>query len=141
MASNFQKIKDLIFLKLKFAMTSSVATLIDYGLYNLCVYFIFPHLEKKATYAQLIAYSIAVIFNFTLQKRFVFSMERDLSQTFMLAIGISIGGLILSTILITYLVQYPFFDEYQYITKLLVTGIFFFYNFYLKRYAFEKKFI
>jgi len=31
--------------------------------------------------------------------------------------------------------------EYQALTKLIATGIVFFYNFYLKRYVFERKFI
>lgn len=141
MNSSFKKLKDLVFLKIKFAMTSSIATIVDYSLYNILVYLVIPNLEKKATYAQLIAYSTGMIINFFLQKKYVFSMERGLSLTFILAISISIGGLILSTLLISWLVQFPFFDNYQFLTKLFVTALFFFYNFFLKRYAFEKKFV
>ena len=47
----------------------------------------------------------------------------------------------LSTGIIYGLSQIEFFNERQYITKLCATGFVFFYNFYLKRYVFEKKFI
>lgn len=131
-----QKIKTLFFLKLKFAMTSVVATAIDYGLYLLLVYTLF-----EPVISNIISFSIAVIFNFILQKKFVFSLQRKLNTAFKIAMAVSAGGLMISTTLIYFLVKIEFFEVYQYITKLCATGVVFFYNFYLKRYAFEKRFI
>ena len=139
--STFQKLKELFFLKFKFALTSSVATLVDYGLFNIFSYLVFSHLDNRATISHILSFSIAVIVNFYLQRKFIFEMKRTLNKTFLLALLVSFVGLILSTILIKYLDGFPFFHQYQFITKLVVTGVFFFYNFYFKRFVFEKKFV
>ena len=123
-------------LKFKFALTSLVATMIDCFLYLLLVYTIFSPII-----ANTIAYSIAVIVNFSLQKKFVFSMQREARKILLMAIGVSVIGLGLSNLIIWLLIKYPFFIKYQYATKLVATGLVFFWNFYMKRFVFEKKFI
>ena len=123
-------------LKFKFALTSLVATVIDYSLYLVLVYSLFTPLV-----ANTIAYTIAVIINFALQKKFVFSMERKATTVFWLAVGVSAVGLGLSNLIIWTLIQYPFFVKNQYATKLVATGLVFFWNFYMKRFIFEKKFV
>lgn len=128
--------KELFLLKFKFALTSLVATVIDYGLYMILVYQSFT-----PVIANTIAYTIAVIINFTLQKKFVFSMEREAKRVFLLAVGVSVVGLGLSNLIIWKLTQYSFFMDYQFLTKLIATGLVFFWNFYMKRFVFEKKFI
>jgi putative flippase GtrA len=139
--SNFEKIKELFFLKFKFALTSSIATLVDIGLFNVFSYLVFSDLEHRAKTSHILSFSLAVIVNFYLQRKFIFEMKRTLNKTFFLALMVSFVGLILSTILISYLDGFPFFHHYQYILKLIVTGVFFFYNFYFKRYVFEKRFV
>ncbi len=135
MSDTISRLKRLLSLKLKFALTSSVATSVDYLLYLALVYtFLTPVLSN------IIAYSVAVLVNFILQKQFIFSLERRLKTTFLLAMGVSLGGLLLGTSLIWFLIKVPFFDRYQFITKLCATGVLFFYNFYFKRYVFEKRF-
>jgi len=135
MNERWKKIYKLFLLKAKFAMTSAVATTVDYSLYLLLIWSDF-----RPVVANIISYSIAIIVNFLLQKRFIFTPQRKISTVFILAISVSMGGLLLSTGLIYLLNLQPFFAENQAITKLCVTGIVFFYNFYLKRYAFEKRF-
>jgi len=135
MNERWNKIYKLFLLKAKFAMTSGVATLVDYGLYMLLIWS-----DLRPVVANVISYSVGMIINFLLQKRFIFTLQRKVSTVFLIAISVSIGGLLLSTGLIYALNLYPFFAEYQAVTKLLVTGVVFFYNFYLKRYAFEKRF-
>jgi putative flippase GtrA len=139
--SKFERLKELFLLKFRFALTSSVATLVDIGLFNIFSYLVFSHLENRATISHVLSFSIAVIVNFYLQRKFIFEMKRTFNKTFLLALLVSLVGLILSTLLIKYLDTFPFFHLYQFITKLVVTGIFFFYNFYFKRYVFERKFI
>ncbi len=134
--SRRDRLRELVRLKLRFALTSALATAVDYGLYLLLVY---TWLEPVPSH--VISYSVAVLVNFSLQKRFIFTLERKLSHAFVLAMAVSGGGLVLGTLLIWVLTQHPFFDHYQYVTKLCVTGILFFYNFYMKRYAFERRFL
>lgn len=134
---NFQKIKELFLLKGKFFIASILATGLDYLLYFL-LYNIFG--LPKIT-SNFISYPIAVLFNFFLQKTFIFSMKRELKTTFGLAMLVSAGGWLMNSGLFYLLMQMPFFqaDQWHWAAKLLVNGIIFFYNFYGKRYVFEKK--
>lgn len=136
MSNKSNKIKALFLLKFKFALTSLLATALDYTLYIVLVY-----QSLAPVLANTIAYTIAVILNFTLQKKFVFSMKRKERTVFMMAIGVSVVGLGLSNLIIWELTQYPFFIDYPYVTKLIATGLVFFWNFYMKRFVFEKKFV
>lgn len=129
----FQKI---LRLKLKFAMTSSLATAVDYILYLLLFYAGF-----KPVVANTISYSTGMIINFFLQKKFVFDLRRKAYKAFFMAVSVSMGGLLLSNLIIYALNQVQFFMDYQFITKLCATGMVFFYNFYFKRYVFEGRFI
>ena len=140
-AFNFQKLKELFFLKVKFAMTSSVATSVDIGLFFIFSYFVFSHLEYGVTISHIFSYSIAVFVNFYLQRRFIFEMKRPLNKTFLLALSVSLVGLALSTLFISFLDSFPFLHQHKYLSKFIVIGVFFFYNFYFKRYVFEKKFV
>lgn len=133
---NWDKIKELIEKKLKYAIGGGMATAIDYGIYFSVVNTILP-----PVLAQAAAYSVSVIANFFFQKAFVFDLERSTKSAFGLSMLVSGGGLILSSGIIYGLTLYPFFQENQLITKLLTTAIVFFYNFYFKRYIFEKRFV
>ena len=131
-----QKIIQLIRKTFRFAISGGIATLVDYA-----IYFILFNQGTKPTIAQAIAYSIAVVCNFLLQRAFVFDQKGKTWSTFLFSIGISVGGLLISTLLIHVLNQYSWFYEHQLVTKILATGILFFYNFFLKRYAFERRFL
>jgi putative flippase GtrA len=119
----------------KFAGSGMLATALDYGLYLVLVYSIFSPVT-----ANLTSYSCAIVANFLMQKRFVFELRRPVRQAFVLSMLVSLGGLLLSTAIIHRLSLVPFFLVRQYLTKLLATGIVFFYNFYLKRFVFERRF-
>ena len=119
----------------KFASASLVATATDYVIYLLLVSSLL-----KPVPANVISYSIAMVINFLLQKKFVFLLQGSVFTTFILSFLVSIGGLLLSTVIVYGLTQNPFFWERQYVTKLIAIMIVFFYNFYLKRLVFEKCF-
>lgn len=121
--------------KAKFAVGGGLATGIDYLIY----FPLFAHGVAPAK-AQIMAYSVSVIFNFFFQKFFVFEQRGSTRSTFMYSMLVSVGGLGISTALIYALNQIAFFHQYQLLTKLLTTGIVFFYNFYCKRYVFERRF-
>jgi putative flippase GtrA len=116
----------------KFALSGVVATSIDYGFYLLLVNRLF-----NPAPANVISYSIAMGINFSLQKKYIFTLRGSVSKTFFMSIIVSIGGLLLSTVIVYELTQVSFYLERQYFTKFIATGIVFFYNFYLKRYIFE----
>lgn len=127
------RIKNFFWRKFKFALSSSVATATDYSLYMLLVSSINP------VAANLISAGSGMVINFLLQKRFIFKLDRKVRDAFAISLFASLIGIGISTLVIYYLNQYPFFIEHQYITKALAIGIVFFYNFYSKRYAFERK--
>ena len=129
-----ENIINLMIKKLKFAATSSAATAVDYLLYLLLVYIII----KTPYLSNIVSYSVAVLVNFYLQRRFIFDLKRKVHHAFMWSMFFSFLGLLLSTTLIYVLSLNPFLCVHQYITKFIVTGILFFYNFYTKQFAFEK---
>ncbi len=128
-------LRKLFLMKAKFAASGLVATSVDYFGYLLLVGRFFTPVTSN-----LISYSVAVVVNFLMQKRFVFKQQRSNTQAFLGSILVSLGGLLLSTGLIYGLNEISFFAEQQYITKLLATGLVFFYNFYFKRFVFEGRF-
>lgn len=134
--NSFKKqIINLFALKLKFAMASVVATAVDYGIYLAIVNRFFSPVVSN-----IISSSCGMLINFALQRRFVFSLQRSALQAFIFSLLVSVGGIALSTTIIYLLSQVAFFANHQFITKLIATGTVFFYNFYLKRYIFEKRF-
>ncbi|NJO02494.1 MAG: GtrA family protein [Bacteroidia bacterium] len=129
----YQHLLNFTLPKLKFATTSSLATLVDYCLYLLLVYLFLPPVASN-----LISAFCGMVINFILQRRYVFILQRNVRVAFVLSIAFSLLGIALGTGLIYLLNHLPFFATYQFITKLLVTGLIFFYNFYTKRFAFER---
>ncbi|MCB0669044.1 MAG: GtrA family protein [Saprospiraceae bacterium] len=127
------QLKAFVIPKVKFASTSLVATVVDYTIYLLLVYSGFNKIYSNITSA-----SIGFLVNFFLQKRFIFTLRRKVHSTFLMSMTFSAAGIGISTFLIYLLNKNPFLDHHQYLTKLLVMGIMFFYNFYTKRIAFEK---
>ncbi len=136
MKLNKEKIKELVKLKFKFGISSTIATLVNISLFL----FLEPRMSSRAV-ANFIAYFTGVAVNFTLQKKFVFESNGNNASIFAKAMLVSLGGWALDTAIIYGLSTMTFFDEHQQVTKIISTGIVFFYNFYFKRYAFEKKFI
>ncbi len=134
MKAFFPALFRLFLLQARFAASGLVATVVDYGLYLALVHRILP-----PVLANIVSYSVAVVVNFILQRWFVFEMKRPGYQVFLLSMAVSAGGLAISSGIIHLLSGMAFFNERQYITKLLATGLVFFYNFFAKRYVFEKK--
>lgn len=131
------QLKRLFKMKLRFAMTGAVATSVDYFLYLWLV----DWQGWPPVRANVLSYSCGMVLNFLMQKRFVFELKGSSLRAFGLSALVSLGGMALSTGIVYGLSQVVFFSENQYITKLIATGLVFFYNFYLKRYVFERKFI
>ncbi|TXB68408.1 GtrA family protein [Phaeodactylibacter luteus] len=136
MKLNKETLLQLFKMKLRFAMTGAVATAVDYFLYLGLV-----HADWQPVYANMVSYSCGAVLNFLMQKRFVFQLQGSGARAFALSLLVSGGGLILSTSIVYGLSQIPFLNENQYLLKLIATGLVFLYNFYLKRYVFERKFI
>ncbi len=118
--------------KIPFAITGIIATALNYGLYLLLVDRYFTPVP-----ASMIAYSSSVLLNFVLQRYFVFELKRSIRSAFAYSMLVSLGGLLLDATLVWALDHNDFLSARQYILKLIVTGIVFFYNYYGKRLVFE----
>lgn len=129
------KAKKLFLIKAKYATTSVIATLIDVGIFLGLVNF--GSLSRVT--ANIISYSCGMAVNFLLQKRFVFKLQRSTWSAFLLSALVSAGGLSLNTFLVWILSRITLVGLYPVVPKLMATGVVFFYNFYLKRYVFEKR--
>lgn len=123
-------------MKVKFAMSSSVATLVDYVLYQVLVRYLFSPVVSN-----LISATVGMVINFFLQKKYIFELKRSVNITFIISLLVSVGGIGISTIIIHFLNKSEMLAGNQYIIKAIATGTVFFYNFYMKRFAFEKRFI
>ncbi len=129
-------LKDFFIPKLKFAITSGIATAVDYAIYISLTYF----LVTSETVAHGISYTCGMILNFILQKRYIFITKRKLGYVFTLSVIFSLIGWMLSQSLFNFFIHYiEFFKSYDLVAKILVTGIIFLYNFYTKRFSFEKR--
>ena len=135
MKSFLIKLWELFKQQVKFATSGLVATSIDYVLYLLLVHSLFSPVPSN-----VISYSIAMVINFLMQKKFVFALQGSAFKTFIMSLGVSMGGLLLSSSIIYGLSQFPYYWQRQYLTKFIATVIVFFYNFYLKRIVFENCF-
>jgi putative flippase GtrA len=124
----------LMTLLAKFAVTGAMASLVNYVVFIILVNGILPPVTSD-----VIAYASGVAFNFVLHKRFIFKMERSTRATVALYILVSLGGMGLSALLTYLLIKIPFFATYPELMKILTMGIVFFYNFFSKRFAFEKR--
>lgn len=133
----FLQLKKLFFLKIKFATTSLVATTVDVGLF----YVLTSFFNMESVPATLIAASCGMVINFFMQKRFVFALKRGLYTAFTLSILVSLSGVALDVLIVWFLSRFPFFQVYVILPKLIAKGLIFFYNFYLKRYVFEGRFV
>ena len=123
-------------MKVKFAMSSSVATLVDYVLYQVLVRYLFSPVVSN-----LVSATVGMVINFFLQKKYIFELKRSVNITFIISLLVSVGGIGISTIIIHFLNKSEMLAGNQYIIKAIATGTVFFYNFYLKRFAFEKRII
>ena len=136
MPSTKDNIVNLFMMKVKFAMSSSLATLVDYVLYQVLVRYLFSPVVSN-----LISATVGMVINFFLQKKYIFELKRSVKITFIISLFVSVGGIGISTIIIHFLNKSEMLAGNQYIIKAIATGTVFFYNFYMKRFAFEKRFI
>ena len=132
-------IKELLWLKVKFASGSVIATLVDWTIYMFLadVYF-------TKVVANLISRFVGMLINFWVQKTFVFELKRKAVNAFMLTVVVSIIGLGVGTIVMKLIGDWEIWGTskyYKIFPKVIETGVVFFYNFYFKRYVFEKRFI
>ncbi len=134
--STKDNIVNLFMMKAKFAMSSSVATLVDYILYQIFVRYLFSPVVSN-----LLSASVGMLINFFLQKKYIFELNRSVKIAFMISLFVSIGGIGISTAIIHFLNKSEMLSSNQYIIKAVATGTVFFYNFYMKRFAFEKRFL
>lgn len=132
----FKRLRKLLLLKLRFATTGAIAAVVDTVLYLILVNRVFVPL-----WANIISYSVGILLNFVLHWKYVFDPKRNIYAVFGLSLLVSMGSLALNTAIVYYLQDVELLQGNQTIIKLIATGIVFFYNFFFKRFAFEKRFL
>ncbi|MFT6137647.1 MAG: putative flippase GtrA [Salibacteraceae bacterium] len=118
----------------KFGASSVVATGLDILLFTFVFTNFLPVFESE-----ILSGFIGMLVNFVLQKRFVFHLQRNQYMAFFLSLGFSLFGLFLGGFLIESLVKIELLATYLILPKLMVTGFKFFFNYFTKRWVFEKK--
>ena len=126
----------LLMMKVRFAMSSSVATVVDYVLYQILVKYMF-----SPVVSHLMSATVGMLINFFLHKKYIFQLKRSVKTAFLISLLVSVGGIGIGTVIINFLNSNDLFNNNQFVIKAIATGIVFFYNFYMKRFAFEKKFL
>lgn len=131
-----EKVTKTLYPKLKFGAGSIVSTGVDYS-----VFFFLLETTSFLPVAsiQAIAQSSGMLTNFFLQRNYIFSKERSLISSFVWSISFSLISIVLSSILVHFLYGMTFFFDHPIIMKIGVSTLFFFFNFYTKQFAFEKK--
>jgi putative flippase GtrA len=120
--------------KLKFAISSVIATGIDHILFVVLV-----QIGFGSGLSNLFSQGSGMLVNFLLQKEFIFKLERKVWVAFPLSFFFSMIGLLLGSLIVHLLTQLPIVEAIPYIGKVVATGIVFFYNYFTKRFAFEKR--
>lgn len=118
----------------KFGASSVVATGADILLFTFVFTQFLPVFESE-----ILSGFIGMLINFVLQKRFVFHLQRNQYLAFFMSVGFSLFGLFLGGFLIQSLVKIELLATYLILPKLIVTGFKFFFNYFTKRWVFEKK--
>jgi putative flippase GtrA len=136
MRVTLKSLLELFKLKLQFGFASLLATGIDYTVFLLLIW-----LDFDAVKAHYVSASLGMLVNFLVQNQYVFLRERALLTTFLLSMTVSVIGIVLGGFLMGWIQQFPFWNAHLYLAKIVVTGLIFFYNFYLKRFVFEKRFL
>ena len=135
MKALIENIRRLSFAQAKFFTSSVIATAVDYALFFLLDWTLFDPVTAHA-----ISYPIAVVVNFYLQKRFIFSLKRSPRSAFAISMVFSVIGWGLGVAMIWFLLKIPLLAAWPVLAKIIVTAVLFFFNFYTKRFAFERRF-
>ena len=118
----------------KFATSSALATLVDISVF---IFILEPLID--IFWAEFISGFIGMIINFILQKKYVFQLKRNIHSAFVLSIAFSFFALLIGSFMMKGLNSISFLASYIIIAKLIVIGFKFFFNFFTKKWIFEKK--
>ena len=122
--------------KIKFGMGSLFSTSLDYAIF---FGLLWADFGLEIGFIQAIALSISIGSNFIIQRNLIFQKVRGLVASMGWSLTFSFISVVLSSLLAQWLDTFPFFHEYPIFIKLLITAVFFLFNYYTKQYSFEKK--
>jgi putative flippase GtrA len=117
----------------KFAATSLLGTGLDFLSFTFIFRLILP-----LFWAEIGAALIGMIVNFFMQKKFVFQLNRKVQAAFILSIAVSFILMFAGAFALTSLVKIEPFTTFPLIAKVTVMGMKFVFNFFSKRWIFEK---
>ena len=127
------EVKNLSLSMSKFAATSLLGTGLDFLSFTFIFRLILP-----LFWAEIGAALIGMIVNFFMQKKFVFQLNRKVQAAFILSIAVSFLLMFAGAFALTSLVKLAPFAAYPLLAKITVMGLKFVFNFFSKRWIFEK---
>lgn len=121
---------------LRFALGSTAGTLMDFLLFRFVLVQFVP-----VFYAELGAAFSGMVVNFYMHKRFVFQMNRKVSSAFLLSVAFSFVAMFIGAWSLSELAQFSFWAQHLTLAKLMVMGCKFGFNYFTKRWVFERYWI
>jgi putative flippase GtrA len=122
--------------KVKFGLGSLFSTCLDYAIF---FGLLWANLGLEIGALQAIALSISIASNFIIQRNLIFQKIRGLASSLRWSISFSLISIMLSSIFAQWLTSFPFFNNHPLFIKLLITAVFFLFNYYTKQYSFEHR--
>lgn len=148
MSTSKGQVKKFFILFGRFAVTAAMAAIVNFSVFVGLFYWGFSldeldrtslEFKRMSVVADMISYASGVLFNYVLHKRYIFEQKRSESATFILYLLVSAGGIAISAGLTWIFVKMPFFAHRPQLMKITTMGLVFIYNFFSKRFAFEKR--
>ena len=119
---------------IRFGFVGLIAFLIDYG-----VFAILTFIHVHYLIAQLIAFIIALAFNYICSIKWIFNAKKQTIKEFVIFILLSIGGLIITELLLY--IGIDIMNKTELIVKLFATLIAMIYNFITRKIFIEKRYL
>ncbi len=120
--------------KLRFLGASAFSTGVDYLIFFFCIAFHIP-----VVVSQIIAQFSGFTTNFTLQRNWVFTMNRTWPHV-LSRLGVAVpAGLAVGALSVYFLSQIAFLYEHKLLLKIVTSGVLIVYNYISRQWIFEKR--
>lgn len=119
---------------LKFLCSSFVAFLVDYAVYSLTLQLTANRVTfSSLTFANILARIVSSSLNFTINRRFVFHSNKDVSKSALQFFTLAASILFLNSLTLNFLTHIVSINHY--IAKIMTEMLFFIFNFFIQNFV------